>query len=655
MAYQIPVKYFNSFWLKKVVGDTNLDPQEENPSTWNYESTVTTTVLGGGVGITTVAEPSPLEYVLPTWPGLPWSRFLSKPSESNPNVIRSYPCFPWGGRNWAAYQAGNNLPVCGGSLINKTPTEEEGRERNWFVEEARIRGGYNNTTVDFGVKAYLVEDENLQQNRFNAIIYSGVYNSRTGINNTNVFSTAEPITKALDPSNGSIQKLYAYDTNLTIFQENKVSRALIDKDAIYSAEGEGTPVSSLKVVIGQVEPYKGEYGISKNPESWAQYGFRQYFSDRYRSAVLRLSMDGITEISTYGMTDWFRDNLELVSDDPVSYSVTYIVNTSGKFDATGYQNLIRVQDLDCPCETKIPIGSLMEINGITRNGLYVSSVVSKGNGLCEVYLSIPWRPGDFALNDFPTEVSFITVLNNQIQGGFDTHNKSYVISLQTNEPNTGKGGCSMNVDAYTLSFDESINGWVSFYSYIPDVIDSLKNNYISIVGSNIYKHYLNTNNGLNYGNFYGEHYESSIEFVFNVQPSMVKNFQTVGYEGTNGWEVDYFISDATEQLLQGNQYFSARDMTNAVYSLDEGLYIDPVTQMPEHAGFYIKENKYVSNIINSGQDIQPGQINFGDVGSSMSGIKGFFATVRVSTDSTTQKGGMKELYSVSSKWVISSN
>ena len=91
--------------------------------------------------------------------------------------------------------------------------------------------------VDFGVKAYLDEQEPLQQNRFNTLIYSGIYNSRTGINNTNQFSVGEDITRSTDPANGSIQKLYAEDTNLIIFQEDKVSRALIDKDAIYSAEG----------------------------------------------------------------------------------------------------------------------------------------------------------------------------------------------------------------------------------------------------------------------------------------------------------------------------------------------------------------------------------------------------------------------------------
>ena len=115
----------------------------------------------------------------------------------------------------------------------------------WAIEESRIRGGYNNTTVDFGVKAYIVEDNDAQQRRSSSLIYSGIFNSRTGINQTNVFSVGEEITKSADPSNASIQRLYAEDTNLIIFQENKVSRALIDKDAIYSAEGGGTVTSSI--------------------------------------------------------------------------------------------------------------------------------------------------------------------------------------------------------------------------------------------------------------------------------------------------------------------------------------------------------------------------------------------------------------------------
>ena len=56
-----------------------------------------------------------------------------------------------------------------------------------------------------------------------------------------------------------IQKLFAEDTNLTVFQERKVNIALIDKDAIYSAEGGGT-VTTVNQVIGAITPVPGGVG-----------------------------------------------------------------------------------------------------------------------------------------------------------------------------------------------------------------------------------------------------------------------------------------------------------------------------------------------------------------------------------------------------------
>ena len=50
---------------------------------------------------------------------------------------------------------------------------------NWSIEESRIRGGYNNTNVDYGVKAFLVEDFPAASIRSNSLIYSGIFNSRT--------------------------------------------------------------------------------------------------------------------------------------------------------------------------------------------------------------------------------------------------------------------------------------------------------------------------------------------------------------------------------------------------------------------------------------------------------------------------------------------
>ena len=107
--------------------------------------------------------------------------------------------------------------------------------QNWYIEETRIKGGFNNDFFQYGNKAYANLDEPLQKRRQASLIYSGPYNPNFNFNQTNVFSISEQITKSLDPANGSIQKTFAEDTNLTIFQESKVSQALIDKDAIYSS------------------------------------------------------------------------------------------------------------------------------------------------------------------------------------------------------------------------------------------------------------------------------------------------------------------------------------------------------------------------------------------------------------------------------------
>ena len=129
-------------------------------------------------------------------------------------------------------------------------------DEDWYIEESRIRGGYNNTSTDYGVKAYIVEEQDAQARRGNSLIYSGIFNSRTGINQTNQFSVAEEITRSVDPISGSIQKLFAEDTNLLIFQERKVNNALIDKDAIFTAEGSAITTSG-RLVIGQITPIAG--------------------------------------------------------------------------------------------------------------------------------------------------------------------------------------------------------------------------------------------------------------------------------------------------------------------------------------------------------------------------------------------------------------
>mgnify|MGYP003633570540 FL=1 len=468
--------------------------------------------------------------------------------------------------------------VAGGyPVIPQTPADFN--INDWAIEEARIRGGYNNTSTDYGAKAYLVEEEPNAVTRFNTLIYSGIFNSRTGINNTNVFSTADDITKSADPANGSIQKLYAEDTNLVIFQERKVSRALIDKDAIYAAEGGGS-VTSSNLTIGVIQPYAGKYGISKNPESFAIYGYHKYFADKENNAILRLSRSGIDEISAIGMKDFFRDNL----------------------------------------------------NSLNTNA---------GTG--------------------------------SVLGAYDIYSNQYVTSLQQYT-----APLTIPTTFNTLSFDESTRGWTSRYSYAPQVMFSLGANFYSVQEGpqgalELWKH---NDTRSNRANFYGVDGGANVTFILNPEPVRSKTFKTIGYEGSNGWKLLSLQSDDTgKDLNPSNASFELYfDQTSGILSYYDGEYAfnsanvaiprsnyglattnnppgfgnvnPPVPRY--YAGFNRKENKYVSNLVNFSAPA-PGEIIFGQ---NISGIKGYFVTGTLATDTTTNPGGEKQLFSIESAYIM---
>jgi hypothetical protein len=435
----------------------------------------------------------------------------------------------------------------GANLIYSTtendfvPVEDIGQ---WHVEESRVKGEYNGKSVDFGVKAYLVDTNYAQRTRGNALIHSGIFNAKTDVNETNQFSIGESITKAVDIQNGSIQKLYAEDTNLIIFQENKVSRALIDKDIIFTQEGQPLTTAS-KIVIGQVGAFAGDYGISNNPESFAVHAGRKYFSDKNRGVILRLSQDGLTPISDAGMRSFFRDNL---------------------------QNADR------------------------------------------------------------------------IYGMYDEQKNKYVVSMQNNhgvastylpEYGTSTDATTETRDTYaTLSFDEGSRGWVSFYTYKPTFGFSIDNKFYTYNLQNLYEHYRDdVQRCMFYKSVYTD--PANIEFVFNDEPTTVKNFHTINYEGTSGWKMASSETDMHEAY--------------PILSSDTS-----VSSLSIPINFVNKENKYYGHVRNNTTTTSLNQIT----GIDLSGVKGYFNKVKMqywkpseAIASSVNKG---ELYAVGSETVYSS-
>ncbi|MAO21200.1 MAG: hypothetical protein CMJ25_10655 [Phycisphaerae bacterium] len=475
---------------------------------------------------------------------------------------------------------------------------------DWYIEEARIRGGYNNTSVDFGVKAYIVEDTFKQQHRISSLIYSGIFNSRTGINNTNQFSVGQDIVRSADPANGSIQKLYAEDTNLIIFQEDKVSRALIDKDAIYSAEGNASITSSLQV-IGQIVAYAGEYGISTNPESFAVYGYRKYFTDKKRGCVLRLSADGITEISSYGMHDFFRDelaNAARVVGGWNSHSKNYVVSTQQERN-TG---------------------------NIAQNGQNIANTGSN------VTVTLNATIGDIAAGDniykYTTSGQITGEFYGTIVSVIQTSNPASFVANLTNPIPALQTIICWTEPFSTVTFDEGVLGWTSFSSYKPNYSFSLSNVFYTFNTGKLYQHYLG-----NYAQFYGFNYDSDVTIILNSNPSVVKNFKTINYEGALGWELESMVASSNDKTLPIGKYVFQDNLA----SLETQIWSNT---------FKKKEDKYFANLINNSPAVS-GEILYG---ADMSGIKGFYSTVKMKLNNSLYPTTKKELFSVSSDVVESS-
>ena len=778
MAVNLEVNFFNSFLLKQlnqVVGTTTYTPL--SPGGFPYNGTVTADSFEQQmIGVNAITPGSNYNLGSTTVSANNLSTTSSNGAGMTVDILEvngSGGILKLKIRNLGNgdYQDGDPVTVvqtgtptpAGGSFtirvlhVNTTSTatkklnfpgtiDTTNINNNFFVEESRIRGGYNNVQVDIGVLAYLAEQESSQENRFNSLIYSGIFNSRTGINNTNQFSISEDITKSLSPVYGSIQKLHAEDNNLIVLQENKVNTALIDKDAIYSAEGNATLTSTTQV-IGQAVPYAGDFGISRNPESFAYFGFRRYFVDKDRNSVLRLSRDGLTEISQYGMIDYFRDQLTALPEETEiivgSLQSPYTITASAS-SSTNQLTIVQSASLLSNAQKgmQLWINGAKQIDSASGKDIIITKIVSKTITFNR-NISITAGNG----------VAFVTPAKGQIVGGFDVHNRNYVVSIQQQPtwgsklinaptftlqtggtgytaatfpttaatPSIGSGmtvgvtvsngvvtlatvnnfgngnynindvitivggnnnatlkitnsgvsdvGSGDNATYNTLAYDELVRGWSSFYTYKPTFVLSLKNKYYSIKSKDIYQHYtqsgttLSSNNNRNI--FYGIYNKSSIEFVFNANFGVSKNFLTLNYEGDNGWQADTIISDSqrfTYESYSGNpigNYASTNDTAPEIPSYYGGAYDDAgntfVTPSPMGSpiyryGFDLKENKYYG-VIKNNSTAANGEVLYGN---QISGIKGRYVTVTMSTDNLTDIAGAKELWAVGSRYVVSS-
>ena len=451
------------------------------------------------------------------------------------------------------------------------------------VESNRIRDNFNLPFISNGVKvSTTLESGYKEERRKYGLIYSGLYNSNTGVNNLNQFIQAEKITKDVNPIYGSIQKLHSRDTDLVTLCEDKVLKILANKDAVFNADG-NTQLTATENVLGQTVPFAGEYGISKNPESFASESYRAYFSDRTRGAVLRLSMQGLSPISDHGMHDWFKDNLKLSN------------TIFGSYDDKKDEYNLSLSNKDY--RTVKVIGSSKNISGgpyTASNSFLTTSSISNLFEIGDIVISDMLPPATAVINKMDLDgVNFVVELSNFID---ETLLGDYI---GYGDVNANQVAWDMQIyikkdDLTTVSFKEDIKGWVSFKSFIPDSALSMANNYYTFKQGQLWLHHDET---VDRNTFYNVFTSSSVEVVLNDAPSSVKSFSTLNYEGSQSriqkFEEVTILSDG----FQDEAVYSNQEIYNL--TAKKGWHVDKIITDKESGyvkEFIEKEGKWFNNI-----------------------------------------------------------
>lgn len=264
--------------------------------------------------------------------------FETEPSDALPDVF---------------YESSDNFPC--------SPTGHEGNVTNQVVGSVSgvVRTDFFNCfTFGNGVESYKVSDslsgrsfylgervtstsaqDFKEAHRFADITYSGVYNDETNVNKLNEFNLGLANFSTLEDVYGPVQRMEARRTDILVLQEDKISYVLTGKNLLSDASGGGA-ITSIPEVLGQQIARSEEYGISRNPESYASNGPVKFFTDAKRGAVIMLTGDSASNerldvVSSLNMREYFRSLFSGNEDDQIlggydMYNDEYVVSTNGR-------------------------------------------------------------------------------------------------------------------------------------------------------------------------------------------------------------------------------------------------------------------------------------------------------------------------------------
>lgn len=179
-------------------------------------------------------------------------------------------------------------------------------------------------------------------------------------------------------------------------------------------------------------------------------------------------------------------------------------------------------------------------------------------------------------------------ITSKVLGGYDPKYDEYIITLPKVELKRSSGtwdedptpwdaafgwdtySSTVLFEASTLAFNERVNRWTSFYSFIPEFYGKVARQFVTFKGGKIYKHNVSdkyARRGEYFNRFYTDAYPSELQFPFNIEPSSVKAYNAISLEG----DVKLETSMYTNTGRYHSNYSDNNTSTNIGYRKVEGL------------------------------------------------------------------------------------
>jgi hypothetical protein len=141
---------------------------------------------------------------------------------------------------------------------------------------------------------------------------------------------------------------------------------------------------------------------------------------------------------------------------------------------------------------------------------------------------------------------------------------------------------------YTLTYDEGVQGFPSFYTYYPDWMIGMNNYFYTFKGGNLYRHNVNENRNTFYVNWWTQlgtpleaFQPSFIKSVFNTSPLENKLFKTLNLEGDDAWAAT-MDTDIQDSGFIDYDYFEKKEQSWYAFIRNEGLGSTP-SALPEYS------------------------------------------------------------------------